>query len=93
MTCPECQVQMDKGFLYVRGIGSSLARSSDPKIRFFSKKGLDLVNLTELSRTPTGGQAVLDASRCPHCNRRRLSIEVASPAATCRLNRHLQPAT
>ena len=69
MICPECQVQMDKGFLYVRGIGSSLAWSSDPKIRFFSKKGLDFVNLTELSRTPTGGQAVLDASRCPHCNR------------------------
>ena len=67
MTCPECDSDMDDGFLYVRGTGASLAWSADPDTRFFSKKGLELVNLTELSRTPTGGQAVLDAPRCPKC--------------------------
>lgn len=67
MTCPDCQAEMEDGFLYVRGIGSSLSWSSDPKVRFFSKKGLDIVNLTALSRTPTGGQAVLDAPRCRQC--------------------------
>ncbi len=68
MNCPECSTEMELGFLYVRGMGSSLAWSSDPNVRFFSKKGLDIVNLTELSRTPTGGQAVLEAARCSGCN-------------------------
>ena len=67
MKCPECQSDMDEGFLYVRGMGASLAWSADSDIRFFSKKGLEQVNLTKLSRTPTGGQAVLDAPRCAAC--------------------------
>ena len=68
MNCPECNAAMTDGFLYVRGIGSSLAWSTDPDVRLLSKKGLDVVDLTELSRTPSGGQAVLDATRCPSCN-------------------------
>jgi uncharacterized C2H2 Zn-finger protein len=67
MTCPECQTAMDEGFLYVRGIGASLGWSADPDIGFLSRKGLESVNLTDLSRTPTGAQAVLDAPRCPTC--------------------------
>lgn len=67
MKYPECNSDMDEGFLYVRGMGASLAWRADPDTRFYSKKSLELVNLTDLSRTPAGAQAVLDAPRCSAC--------------------------
>jgi hypothetical protein len=58
---------LEKGFLYVRGFGGSLFWSTTGSTRFFSKGNLEPINLGQLSTTPTGGQAVLEAWRCPDC--------------------------
>ena len=67
MNCPSCETTLEKGFLYVRGFGGSLFWSTSGSTRFFSRRDLDPVNLGRLSTTPTGGQAVLEAWRCPDC--------------------------
>ncbi len=68
MKCSACGTNMEPGFLYVRGLGGSLSWSRGKETRFFSRRGLEPINLSRLSLTPTGGQAVLTASRCPQCS-------------------------
>ena len=67
MLCPSCMKDMESGFLYVRGFGGALFWSEAGNISFFSRRGLDQIDLTNLSVTGTGAQAVLAAARCPAC--------------------------
>ncbi len=68
MNCPNCSNEMEKGFLYVRGFAGSLFWSTSGHVRFFSREGLQQIDLSRLSQTPTGAQAVLPASRCSTCS-------------------------
>ncbi len=85
MNCPACSAKMGEGFIYVRGIGGSLFWSKSKTVSFFSRKELEQVDLTKLSVTPTGMQAVLEACRCPSCGvlafRSRRGTEMPSGAA------------
>jgi uncharacterized C2H2 Zn-finger protein len=67
MNCPSCGKPMRDGFLYVRGVGGSLFWSEDGGVRFPSRNGLDQLDLSRLSTTPTGAQGVLGAHRCDGC--------------------------
>ena len=67
MKCPSCGKDMESGFIYVRGISGSLFWSKSKDTSFLSRRGLEQIDLSKLSRTGTGTQAVLDASRCISC--------------------------
>lgn len=67
MNCPDCDGEMQNGGLYVRGFGGSLFWSPQKDIGFVSRKGLEQIDLSEVSLTPTAGQAVLDSWRCNGC--------------------------
>lgn len=67
MNCAECGKEMEPGFVYVRGMGGSLFWSTDGDVRFPSKRGLEQLDLSKLSTTSIGAQAVVSASRCTQC--------------------------
>ncbi len=67
MNCPRCGKEMDDGFLYVRGVGGSLFWSDNGGVRFPSRSGLEQLDLSRLSTTPTGSQGILNAHRCDGC--------------------------
>jgi len=67
MKCPACGKDMDAGFMYVRGLGGALYWSKSKDARFFSRRGLEQIDLSRLSLRGTSAQAVLDAARCPSC--------------------------
>ena len=67
MKCPSCGKEMEPGFLYVRGLGGSLFWSVAKDTRFFSRRGLEQIDLGRLSLTRTAAQAVLSAARCYSC--------------------------
>jgi len=58
---------MAQGFIYIRGFGASLFWSSNRNIRFWSRKELEPMDLSKISVTPTGTQAVVEAWRCSTC--------------------------
>ena len=64
MNCPECNGEMDKGAMYVRGLGGSLFWSTFADRRWFSRKHLEQMDLSKMSLAPTGGQAVFESWRC-----------------------------
>ena len=68
MKCPSCGQDMEPGYIYVRGIGGSLFWSKSKNTRFFSRKGLEQIDLSKVSVTGIGAQAVLNASRCEPCS-------------------------
>lgn len=65
--CPFCSAPLQQAFLYVRGLGASLHQSAAAEVGPFSRKGLDQIDLTALSLTGTGAQAVLEAMACDDC--------------------------
>ena len=67
MKCPSCGRDLDQGFLYVRGLGSALFWSPDKETSFWSRLGLEQVDLAAASVTGVGSQAVLEAWRCGGC--------------------------
>lgn len=67
MKCSRCDVEMEDGAMYVRGMFTSLLWSSRKDASFLSKRGLDIINLGNISRTPTGAQAVIESARCRQC--------------------------
>ena len=67
MECSGCGKTMDKGYLYVRGMGGSLFWSTEGGVRFPSKRSLEQLDLSKLSTTPIGAQGVLEAWRCANC--------------------------
>jgi len=67
MTCSSCGVSMESGFMYVRGFGGALFWSATKNTGFFSRRGLEQVDLDRISVTGTGAQAVVSAARCPSC--------------------------
>ena len=68
MKCPACDTELVGGFLYVRGIGASLYWSEKGDASLLSKKELEQIDLSKISRTPTGNQAVVPAWRCGECD-------------------------
>ena len=67
-TCPFCLKPMMRAFLYVRGIGAALHRSTRPDIGLFSRTDLEQIDLGEISRTDTGTQAVIESLHCGSCD-------------------------
>ena len=67
MKCSECGNEMDKGYLYVRGFGGSLFWGSNHDTSFFSRRGLQQIDLTKLSVVSPAAQAVLEAGKCGTC--------------------------
>lgn len=65
--CPECAREMTGGYLYVRGTAACLFWGAEKKAKFYSQKGLELIDLTRLSLVRPSAQAILEASRCPGC--------------------------
>lgn len=66
--CPFCSAAMEAEFLYLRGIGGSLHRSGRSDTRLFSRKGLEQINLDEISVTPAGTQVVIKTLHCSSCD-------------------------
>ena len=67
MKCPECGNEMEKGYLYVRGFGGSLYWGSNKDTSFFSRRGLQQIDLSKMSVVSPAAQAVLEASQCGTC--------------------------
>ena len=67
MKCPECGNEMENGFLYVRGFGGSLCWGSNNDTRFFSRRGLEQIDLSKMSVVSPAAQAVLEAGKCGTC--------------------------
>lgn len=66
--CPLCSSPMTPAYLYVRGLGASLHRSTRPDVGLFSRTDLQQVDLRDISETDTGGQAVIGALHCESCD-------------------------
>jgi hypothetical protein len=58
---------MEKGYLYVRGLGGSLFWGMKKDTRFYSRRELQQIDLGKLSLIRPAAQAVLDAAKCPRC--------------------------
>jgi hypothetical protein len=58
---------MEPGFLYIRGFGGSLFWSRSSDVPFYSRRGLDQIDLARLSTGGTATQAVVAATRCHTC--------------------------
>ena len=67
MKCPECGNEMEKGYLYVRGLGGSLYWGSNKDTSFFSRRGLQQIDLSKMSVVSPAAQAVLEACKCATC--------------------------
>jgi len=67
MKCPKCDTQLEKGFIYIRGLGASIFWSTSENTWFLSRKDLTQLDLGRISKTPVGAQAVLPAFRCGQC--------------------------
>ena len=66
--CPSCNQSLETGFLYVRGIGASLHWSTRSDTGFLARRNLEQIDLSQVSVTGTGGQAVVKAWLCSACN-------------------------
>ena len=66
--CPSCSSGLEKGFLYVRGIAASLHWSTRGDTKLMSRQNLEQIDLSQISATNTGGQAVVEAWLCPSCD-------------------------
>lgn len=67
MNCPDCGEEMQPGFIYVRGMGGSLFWSKSKDIGFMSREGLEQIDLSKLSVSGTGTQAVVPGYHCDTC--------------------------
>jgi hypothetical protein len=67
MKCPECGNEMERGYLYIRGLGGSLYWGSNSNTGFFSRRGLLQIDLSRISVVSPAAQAVLEAGRCGTC--------------------------
>lgn len=67
MKCSVCDQDLNPGFLYVRGVGGALFWSPDKDIHFWSRQGLEQIDLAAVSVTGVGTQAVVEAWRCTGC--------------------------
>jgi len=67
-SCPFCSSDLESGHLYVRGIGASLFWSRHGDTRLLSRKHLEQIDLSNISTTYVGGQAVIGAWRCTGCD-------------------------
>ena len=65
--CPACEGDLEKGFLYVRGIGSALFWSKRGDTSLISRKELQQIDLGQISTTGAGGQVVVEAWLCASC--------------------------
>ena len=67
MKCPDCGNEMERGYLYVRGFGGSLYWSTKKDTSFFSRRGLQQIDLSKTSVVSPAAQAVLEAGKCAGC--------------------------
>ena len=49
MKCPKCGNEMERGYLYVRGFGGSLYWGPGKDTSFFSRRGLQQIDLSKMS--------------------------------------------
>lgn len=59
---------MSDSYIYVRGIGAAMFRSSNPDVRLLSRSHLQQIDLGKISRVDTGAQAVIPALHCESCD-------------------------
>ena len=52
----------------MRGIGASFFWSEKGNARFYSRRDREQIDLSAISSTPIGGQAVVPAWRCGKCD-------------------------
>ncbi len=67
MKCAECGTEMEGGYLYVRGFGGSLFWGKSKDTSFFSRRGLQQIDLSKISVISPAAQAVLEAGKCASC--------------------------
>ncbi len=69
MKCPNCNNEMVKGYVYVRGFGSCLFWGTDKDVRFWLRKGLKMIHLQKSSCTASKNQGVIEADNCVNCGK------------------------
>jgi hypothetical protein len=67
MKCPECGNEMEKGYLYVRGLGGALYWGTKGDTSFLTRSGLQQIDLSKASVVSPAAQAVLNAAKCAAC--------------------------
>ena len=67
LSCPSCGSDLKSGYLYVRGFGAALFWSQVADTGLFSRQDLEQIDLSQVSRTDPGGQAIVEAKQCPAC--------------------------
>lgn len=66
--CSFCSSAMTPIYLYVRGLGAALHLSAKPDVGVLSRANLHQIDLDKISRSETGGQAVIGAYQCESCD-------------------------
>ena len=66
--CPFCSALMARTYLYVRGIGAALHRSTRPDVGLFSRADLEQIDLEKISQVDVGAQAVIESYFCDSCD-------------------------
>jgi hypothetical protein len=67
MNCSECNKEMEKGFLYIRGFGAALLWSDRHDTPAVSRRGMEQIDLSKVGVSPSRQQAVIHGYRCPDC--------------------------
>ena len=67
MKCPGCAAEMEAGFIYVRGMATSLHWSTQGDTGALSRRNLEMIDLGRISPTGARNQAVVPAARCASC--------------------------
>lgn len=66
--CPFCSNDLEEAFLYLRGLSCSLHVSDRADVGLFSRAGLNLIDMRDISLTNPSGQAVIKALHCRSCD-------------------------
>jgi len=67
MKCSDCGSEMEGGYVYIRGLASSLSWSKRGDVPFFSRRDLEQIDLSKYSLTGLGPQGVMKSWRCTSC--------------------------
>ncbi len=67
MKCPSCDQDLTEGYVYVRGFGASLHWGERSDVSWFSRKGLEMIDLRDYSLLAPRTQARVRGRRCRGC--------------------------
>lgn len=69
MQCPACNSEMEKGYIYVRGLATALFWAKEKDIKLWSRKGLKQIHLQKSNSIQSNNQTVIEAGSCSQCER------------------------